>query len=74
MILTVKVKPQSKKPRIAQAADGSLVVYLASPPVDGRANEELIEVLAEHFNVRKAQVRIKSGLSGRNKIVEIIGI
>lgn len=67
----VKVKPNSKQQNIQEAADGSLIVHLKSPPVDGKANEELIKLLAEKFNVSKSQITIKSGLSSRTKLVEI---
>ncbi|HEY9633696.1 MAG TPA: DUF167 domain-containing protein [Coleofasciculaceae cyanobacterium] len=67
----VKVKPNSKKQSIEEFTDGSLTVHLKSPPVDGKANKELIELLAEKFNVPKSQIRIKSGLSSRNKLIEI---
>jgi hypothetical protein len=69
--LQVKVKPNSKKQNIEEAADGSLTVHLKSAPVDGKANKELIEVLAERFSVAKSQIRIKSGLSSRTKVIEI---
>ena len=69
--LQVKVKPNSKKQSIEEAVDGSLTVHLKSPPVDGKANKELIELLAGKFNVPKSQVRIKSGLSSKNKLIEI---
>ncbi|GAB4182484.1 MAG: DUF167 domain-containing protein [Coleofasciculaceae cyanobacterium] len=67
----VKVKPNSKKQAIEESADGNLTAYLKSPPVDGKANKELIELLAEKFDVPKSQVRITSGLSSRIKWVEI---
>lgn len=67
----VKVKPNSKVQKIEQEADGSFIVYLKSPPVDGKANEELIKLLAEKFHVPKSYIRIKSGLSSRQKLVEI---
>ncbi|XWK89293.1 MAG: DUF167 domain-containing protein [Phormidium sp.] len=67
----VKVKPNSKQQNIQEEADGSLTVHLKSPPVDGKANEELIKLLAEKFNVSKSQITIKSGLSSRRKLVEI---
>ncbi|MCX7593034.1 MAG: DUF167 domain-containing protein [Fischerella sp.] len=67
----VKVKPNSKVQKIEEVADGSLTVYLKSPPVDGKANEELIQVLAEKFDMPKSRIRIKSGLSSRNKLIEI---
>lgn len=67
----VKVKPNSKQQNIQEEADGSLTVHLKSPPVDGKANEELIKLLAEKFNVSKSQITIKSGLSSKTKLVEI---
>ena len=69
---TVKVKPNSKKQLIEEMADGTLNVNLKSPPVDGKANKELIELLAEKFNVTKSQVQIKSGLSSKIKLIEIV--
>ena len=45
--------------------------FLGSLPVDNKANEELVELLAERFDVSKSKVRIKSGLSSRQKLVEI---
>ncbi len=70
-VLRVKVKPNSKKQEIQAIEDGSLLVYLKSPPVDGKANAELIKLLAERFNVTKSQVHIKSGLSSKQKLIEI---
>ncbi|MEQ9232804.1 DUF167 domain-containing protein [Coleofasciculus sp. E2-BRE-01] len=69
---TVKVKPNSKKQSIEEMVDGTLKVNLKSPPVDGKANKELIELLAEKFNVTKSQVQIKSGLSSKIKLIEIV--
>ncbi|MBD2252870.1 DUF167 domain-containing protein [Nostoc parmelioides] len=67
----VKVKPNSKQQKIAEQDDGSLTVHLKSPPVDGKANEELIKLLAEKFDVPKSHITIKSGLSSRQKLIEI---
>jgi uncharacterized protein (TIGR00251 family) len=67
----VKVKPHAKQQKITEQADGSLIVHLKSPPVDGKANAELIKLLAEKFAVPKSHIRIKSGLSSRQKLVEI---
>ncbi|WP_071839332.1 DUF167 domain-containing protein [Nodularia spumigena] len=54
-----------------EQTDGSLIVRLKSPPVDGKANEELIKLLAEKFHVPKSHIRIKSGVSSRQKLIEI---
>jgi len=67
----VKVKPNAKQQKITEQSDGSLNIHLKSPPVDGKANEELIKLLAEKFNVPKSAIRIKSGISSRQKLVEI---
>lgn len=67
----VKVKPNSKNQNIDETADGSLIINLKSPPVDGKANEELIQILAKKFEVSKSRISIKFGLSSRNKVVEI---
>jgi hypothetical protein len=67
----VKVKPNSKQQAIEESGDGSLTVHLTSSPVDGKANKELVELLAKKFDVPKSQIRIKSGLSSRNKLIEI---
>ena len=70
----VKVKPNSKQQKIEELADGSLIVHLKSPPVDGKANEELIKLLAKKFDVSKSSIRIKSGTTSRQKVIEIDGI
>ncbi|MBE9186631.1 DUF167 domain-containing protein [Microcoleus sp. LEGE 07076] len=68
---TVKVKPNSKQQSIEHQPDGSLKVHLKSPPVDGKANQELIVLLAKKFKVPKSAIAIKSGFSSRNKLVEV---
>ncbi len=70
-ILKVKVKPNSQQQSIEAKANGSLKVCLKSPPVDGKANQELIKLLAKKFNVKKSEITIKSGLSSKNKLIEI---
>jgi len=67
----VKVKPNSREQKIIHQTDGSLNVYLKSPPVDGKANEELIKLLAIEFNVPKSSITIKLGLSSKQKLIEI---
>ncbi|MFA5183383.1 MAG: DUF167 domain-containing protein [Syntrophales bacterium] len=70
MLLTVRVVPNAKKERLL--AEGGIVkVYLNAPPVDGKANDALIEFLAEHYKVRRSAVRIVRGETSRTKVVEI---
>lgn len=70
-IIQVKVKPGSSRSTFARADDGSYVAYLHARPVDGKANAELIEIVARHFDCAKSAVRIRSGASGRMKLVEL---
>ncbi|QZZ21198.1 DUF167 domain-containing protein [Leptothermofonsia sichuanensis E412] len=70
-VLSIKVKPNSKQQAIHQEGDGSLTIRLKSPPVDGKANQELIQLLAKELNVPKSSIRIKSGASSKSKLVEI---
>ena len=73
MILQVKVKPRSRTSELAQAADGTWIAKLKAPPIDGKANEELLGLVAEKFQCRKAAVTIKAGASGRTKLIRIEG-
>lgn len=67
----ILVKLFFKQQSIQEEPNGSFTVHLKSPPVDGKANEELIKLLAEKFNLPKSSIRIKSGFSSRQKLVEI---
>lgn len=70
-ILQVRVKPKARTSSLAQEPDGTWVARLKSPPVDGRANEELIALVAGHFRCPRSAVAIKSGASGRRKLIRI---
>lgn len=70
--ITVRVKPGSRKgPLVDTGGDGEMTVFLRERAVDGKANQGLIRVLAEHFGVPKSRVSIVRGHSARTKIVEI---
>jgi uncharacterized protein (TIGR00251 family) len=69
--IQVKVKPNARASAFTQQADGTWLAEIKAPPVDGKANEELIRLVAAHFQLRKAQVGIKSGASGRMKLVTL---
>jgi uncharacterized protein len=71
--ITVRVTPRSSKNSLAWEQN-TLKVHLTAPPVDGAANEALIAFLAQCLNVPKRYIQIVSGLSGRQKIVEIASI
>jgi len=69
--IQVRVKPNARASSFELADDGTWLAQLKSPPVDGKANEELIGLVARHFGCRKVQVTIRSGASGRMKLVRI---
>jgi hypothetical protein len=69
--IRVKVKPNSKVSDIAAMDDGTWLARVKAPPVDGKANAEVAALVAKRFGVRKAQVSIRSGASGRLKLVRI---
>jgi uncharacterized protein (TIGR00251 family) len=69
--LQVKVKPRAKTSELEQLADGTWVARLKSPPVDGKANEELIALVARQFQCAKAAVSIKAGAASRTKIIRV---
>lgn len=72
-VLQVRVKPQSRVSVLEEQADGTWVAQLKSPPVDGKANAELIALVAQRFGVRKSAVTIKVGAGARLKLVRIDG-
>ena len=71
---SVRVQPRASRNEIAGIYGESLKVRLTAPPVEGAANESLIEFLAEIFAVSRRSVRILAGEGSRSKIVEIEGI
>ena len=70
-ILVVKVKPNARACTLEQQADGSWLAQLESPPVDGRANDELIALVARRFDCRRSAVTIVGGAGARLKRVKI---
>ena len=70
-IIQVKVKPRARISAIEDAGDGKFIAHVKSGPVDGRANDELIELVARHFGCSKAAVSIKSGASARTKLLRV---
>ena len=69
--IRVKVKPNSRISTLEQGSDGVWLARLKEAPVDGKANAELVALIADQFGCRKADVTIKSGAGGRMKLVRI---
>lgn len=66
----VYIKPKSKHPGVAER-NGFLEVSVSAAPADGKANEEMLELLSDYFEVAKSAIEIISGHVSRHKIVEI---
>lgn len=72
MKIFVKVKLRAKEARLVKVDDQHFEIAVKEPPVDGRANQAVVESLAEYFNCSKSQVRIISGHTSRQKLLEIL--
>ena len=70
MKIKIRVMPNSSKEEVVRQ-DTEYIVRVKAPAQEGKANEAVIRVLAEHFKVSKSSIRIVSGFSGKHKIVEI---
>jgi hypothetical protein len=71
---TVKVHPRARRSAVTGRVGDAWKLDLTAPPVEGKANEECVRVLAEVAGVARARVRILAGLTSRTKVVEIEGI
>jgi len=71
MKVSVLVKLSSKKNQIQPSIDGCLNVFVTAKPKNGEANRAIIKLLADYYDLPKSQIKIISGLTSRNKIIEI---
>jgi uncharacterized protein (TIGR00251 family) len=69
--IQVKVKPNSRTEELSREGD-SFIVKVKEPPKEGKANQAVIKLLAEHFSVPQSQIRILSGRKNRNKVIEVV--
>ncbi len=72
--LAVRVHPRARRNAVTGSVGDALKVALTAPPVEGRANEALIEFLAELLNVPRSSVKIAAGQNSRRKVVAIAGL
>ncbi|HKR10423.1 MAG TPA: DUF167 domain-containing protein [Pyrinomonadaceae bacterium] len=70
-VIQVKVKPNARASQIERKDDGTWMAQIKAPPVDGKANEELIALVAKYLGCRRSSVSIRAGASGRVKLVQI---
>lgn len=70
----IKVQPRSSRNQVAGETEGALKIKLTAPPVDGEANQSLVEFLASTLKVPKNRINLVRGETSRHKLVEIQGI
>jgi len=69
--IRVKVSPGSRTSSLAEAVDGVWLARLKSPPIGGKANAELMTLIASHFGCARSAVSIKSGARNKLKMLRI---
>ena len=72
MKLTVRVKANARKNEIKQLDENSYHVSVTAPPVDGKANKKVIEILSEYFRKPKRCFIIVKGAASKEKIIEVV--
>lgn len=72
--LAVKLTPRSKTQGLGGVQGERLLIKLAAPPVDGKANAALVAYLAKLLGIKRTQVLIRSGEKSRQKILELEGL
>jgi hypothetical protein len=70
----LRVQPRASRSEVVGLHGDSIRVRLSAPPVDGAANDALIDLLAGVLGVARGAVRIRAGLGGRAKSVEVLGV
>lgn len=74
MNLNVRIKPSSKFNRAQKDASGNWLIRIKAPPVDGKANEELIRFLSGKLRIPKSSVTILSGEGSKFKRLSVEGV
>jgi uncharacterized protein (TIGR00251 family) len=72
--ISLQVHPNAARNEIGAPADGVWQVKVAAPPVEGRANRELIAFLRRRLGVRKSALKLVMGHSSRNKVIAVNGL
>ncbi len=72
MYIKVKVHPNSKKDEVIQRGKDSLEIFVRAKPLEGKANEAVLNLVAEFLQVPRSQVRLIRGAMAHNKLVELL--
>jgi len=71
--VSVHVQPRASRSEIIGQHGAALKVRLQAPPVDGAANEALVQLLSDSLGVSRRSVRVVAGATSRTKTVEVVG-
>jgi uncharacterized protein (TIGR00251 family) len=71
MRVYVKVTPRAGKNEVTKISEGEYKVKVTAPPEKGKANEAVIELLADYFDVSKSSLNILAGKTARVKIIDV---
>jgi uncharacterized protein (TIGR00251 family) len=71
MKISIQVKTNSKTQSVTPQSDGSFVVKVHAPPVEGKANERIRELLSTHFNIPKSRIELVAGHKGKKKVFDL---
>jgi len=74
VVLPVRAQPGAKREGVVGEQNGALKVAVTAPPLDGRANEAVVAVLREALGLRRSQVELIGGVTGRDKRVLVRGL
>lgn len=72
--ITVFAQPKASKNEVIGPHNGAVKIKITAPPIEGRANEAIIEFLSELFNIPKRSIQLYRGNSSRNKVFELEGV
>ena len=73
-LLTIRVQPRAKRDEVVGERAGAIVIRLAAPPVDGKANAALTAFIAQAAGVPRSRVEIVRGARSRDKVVRVTGV
>ncbi|HJX36347.1 MAG TPA: DUF167 domain-containing protein [Dehalococcoidales bacterium] len=72
--IAVQGHPGAKRNEVVRFEEGVWHIKIAAPPMEGKANKELIEFLSELLDISKSRIGIDKGATGRRKLIELEGI
>jgi len=72
--LRVRLQPRARRDEVAGERDGSVLIRVTAPPVDGKANEALCKLVAKAARIAPTRVRVTKGHTARDKTLAIEGL